>query len=131
VQKHFEASRTFKESKLEAFVEPARLDFDNLLRAFLNAGRLKRAKDNKDNELTIQKETDERVEAVLREYHIVIDFEGRTILHDCADWSKMLSSKKFCKHIGKLLLSLKREKAARILRQIYGQKETWQFKPYT
>jgi len=120
-----------KESKLEAFVEPSELDFDSLLRAFLDMGRLKRAKEIKDNELTIEKETDQRVEAAIREYHIVIDVETRTILHDCADWSKALSTKRFCKHIGKLFLSLEREKAAKILRQIYGQKETWQFKPYT
>jgi hypothetical protein len=65
------------------------------------------------------------------EYHIVIDFEARTILHDCADWSKALPTKRFCKHIGKLFLSMDREKATEMLKRIYAQKEKWQFKAYT
>jgi uncharacterized protein YecE (DUF72 family) len=74
-----------KESRLEAFVEASQLDFDSLLRAFLDIGRLKRAKEIKDNELTIEKQTDQQIEASVRDYHIIIDFEARTILHDCAD----------------------------------------------
>ena len=131
VEDHFKVSMALKGPKLEAFVEPSELDFESLLRAFLDADRLKRAKGIKDNELKIEKETDERVEAAIREYHIVIDFETRTILHDCADWSKMLPAKRFCKHIGKLLLSMDIEKATNVLRSIYAQKQMWQFKQYT
>jgi uncharacterized protein YecE (DUF72 family) len=131
VEDYFKTSTAFKEPKIEAFVEPSEVDFESLLRAFLDADRLKRAKGIKDDELKIEKETDERVEAAIREYHIVIDFEARTILHDCADWSKMLLSKRFCKHIGKLLLSMDNERATIMLRKIYSQKEAWQFKPYT
>jgi len=131
VENYFKATRILKESKLEAFVEPAKIDFNGLLQAFLDAGRLKRAKGIKDSELTIAKETDERIEATVREYHIVIDLEARTILHDCADWSKALPTKRFCKHIGKLLLSMDREKATKMLTRIYLERETWQFKPYT
>jgi chaperonin cofactor prefoldin len=74
---------------------------------------------------------DQRVEAAVREYHIIIDSEARTILHDCADWSKALQAKRFCKQVGKLLLSMDREKATKMLEKIYSQKEKWQFKPYT
>jgi len=35
-----------------------------------------------------------------------IDLGNRLVLHDCADWSRVLPSKRFCKHVGKLLLSL-------------------------
>jgi len=128
---YFKTPAVMKESKIEAFVEPSELDLESLLRVFLDAGRLKRARGIKDDELKIEKETDKRVEAVVREYHIVIDLEARTILHDCADWSKMLPAKTFCKHIGKLFLSLHKEKATYMLRKIYSQKDTWQFKPYT
>jgi len=130
VEDYFKSSAAFKETRIEAFVEPSELDFESLLRAFLDAGRLKRAKDIKDDELKIEKETDERVEAAIREYHIVIDLKTKTILHDCADWSKMLPAKKFCKHIGKLLVSMGKERATNMLRKIYSQKQTWQFKPY-
>jgi hypothetical protein len=118
VEDYLKTSTAFKEHKIEAFVEPSELDFESLLRAFLDADRLKRAKGIKDDELKIEKETDKRVEAAIREYHIVIDFETRTILHDCADWSKMLPAKRFCKHIGKLLLSMDIEKATNVLRSI-------------
>jgi uncharacterized protein YecE (DUF72 family) len=131
VENYFKASKVFKESKLESFIEPAKHDFDSLLRAFLDMGRLKRAKEIKDSELTIKKETDQRIEATIREYHIIIDSEAKTILHDCADWNKALPTKRFCKHIGKLLLSIDREKATKMLTKIYSEKEKWQFKPYT
>jgi uncharacterized protein YecE (DUF72 family) len=130
VDDYFKTSAAFKEPRIEAFVEPSELDFESLLRAFLDAGRLKRAKDIKDDELRIEKETDTQLRASIREYHIVIDFEARTILHDCADWSKMLPAKTFCKHIGKLFLSLDKEKATDMIRKIYLQKDMWQFKPY-
>jgi len=131
VEEYFKTSPVIKEPKIEAFVEPSELDLESLLRSFLDDGRLQRAKNIEDDELEIVKETDKLVEAAVREYHIVIDFEARTILHDCADWSKMLLTKTFCKHIGKLFLSLDKEKAASMLRKIYTQKDTWQFKTYS
>jgi len=131
VEDYFKTSAIIKVPKIEAFVEPSQLDLESLLHTFLDAGRLKRARGIKDNELRIEKETDNRIEATVREYHIVVDLEARTILHDCADWSKMLHAKAFCKHIGKLFLSLDREKATDMLRKIYTQKDAWQFKPYT
>jgi uncharacterized protein YecE (DUF72 family) len=131
VEDYLKTSVASRESKLETFAEPSQLDFESLLSAFLDAGRLKRANEIRDDELEIQKETDERVEARIREYHIVIDFDAKAVMHDCADWNKMLGAKRFCKHIGKLFLSMDREKAKSILRKIYEQKETWQFKPYS
>lgn len=131
VESYLKISTTLKESKLEAFVEPTELDFESLLHIFIDTDRLKRAERIKDNELKIEKETIDRIEAIIRDYHILIDLETKTILHDCADWSRMLPSKRFCKHIGKLLLSMEKDKAIDLLRKIYAQKETWQFKPYT
>jgi hypothetical protein len=51
-------------------------------------------------------------------------------LHDCADWGKILATKKLCKHIAKLLLSMNRERATEILGGLYREEEKWQFKPY-
>ena len=116
---------------LEAFVEPKEISFENLLNAFLDKARLKRAQRIKDKELTIKEETDNLIKALIRDYHIVIDLANRVVLHDCADWSRVLPSKRFCKHIGKLLLSLEKGKTLNILKQIYTNKEAWEFKPYT
>jgi hypothetical protein len=62
---------------------------------------------------------------------VIIDLGNRVVLHDCADWSRVRLSKRFCKHMGKLLLSLSKEKASNILKEIYTNKEAWEFKTYT
>lgn len=131
VENYFGRSAKVRKPTLEAFVEPKEMSFEGLLRSFIDDRRLKRAERIKDDELKVVNETSERIEAVIRDYNIVIDLETRTILHDCADWSRVLPNKRLCKHIGKLLLTIDREKAAKILGKIYAQKDTWQFKPYT
>jgi uncharacterized protein YecE (DUF72 family) len=119
-----------KEIKLETFAEPTGTSFEELLQYLTAPGRLERARDIADHELQISNETADRIEAIVREYHIVIDLKDNIISHDCADWGKIQSTKKLCKHIAKLLLVMDRQKATEILRNIYTQKETWQFKPY-
>ncbi len=130
VENYLKISTKIKRPTLEAFVEPKEMTFDNLLNTFLDKPRLKRAQRIKDEELTIQEETLNQIKALIRDYHIVIDLGNCVVLHDCADWSRVLPSKRFCKHIGKLLLSLDKEKASKILKQIYTNKEKWEFKPY-
>jgi hypothetical protein len=120
-----------KEEKLEAFVEPSKLTFDALLNAFIDEDRLKRARKIKDEEVIVKAETDDVVEAKVKEYTIIVDLKAKTILHDCADWSRVLPTKKICKHIGKLLLTIDRAKAEKILQELYYKRESWQFKPYT
>jgi len=73
------------ESKLEAFAEPKEMSLNELLRFFIAVGRLERAQTIADRELAITNQTDERIEATLKEDHIVIDVENKKILHDCAD----------------------------------------------
>ena len=107
------------------------MTFGNLLNAFIDKPRLKRAHHINDKELTIQEETDDRIKALIRDYHIVLDIGNRVVLHDCPDWSRVLQSKRFCKHIGKLLQSLDKQRATNILKQIYANKEKWEFKTYT
>jgi uncharacterized protein YecE (DUF72 family) len=131
VENYLAKPTKMKKPTLEAFVETKEMTFENLLNAFMDKSRLKRAQRIKDKELTIQEATDNRVRALIRDYHIVIDLGNRLVLHDCADWSRVLSSKRFCKHLGKLLLSLDRERASKILKHIHANKEAWEFKPYT
>jgi len=131
VKNYLKVPTIIRKPTIEAFVEPREMTFESLLSAFIDKPRLKRAQGIKDKELTIQEVTDNRVEALIRGYHILIDLANRVVLHDCADWSRVLPSKRFCKHIGKLLLSLGEEKASIILRRIFTEKEAWEFKPYT
>ena len=121
----------WKKPTLEAFVPLKEMKLESLLAEFMDKGRLKRAEQIKDHELTVQEITDNRIRAMVREYHIVIDAPNHVILHDCADWSRSIPSKNFCKHIGKLMLSLPRERAENILGKIYAERGAWEFKPYT
>jgi uncharacterized protein YecE (DUF72 family) len=119
-----------REVGLETFTEPTSVNFEDLLRYLSGPGRVERAKDISDEELSINRQTPNRVEATIREYHIIVDLEDHVMLHDCADWTKMLSTKRLCKHVTKLLLVLDRQKAERILKSLYEQKEMWQFRPF-
>jgi uncharacterized protein YecE (DUF72 family) len=130
VEEYFKDRAKTKEFQLEAFAEPKKESFEELLRYFTAAGRLERAENIGDSELTITSQTDKQIEAAIREYHIIIDIDSRTILHDCADWSKISSTRKMCKHIAKLLIVMDREKATEVLKRIYEEKDAWQFEPY-
>jgi len=129
-ENYFKRSTKMKKTTLETFVEPRETTLKNLLENFIDKPRLKRAQRIEDKELTIQEATEDQIKAMIRDYRIFIDLKNRFILHDCADWSRMLPRKRFCKHLGKLLLSLDREKTLKILKQIYANKETWEFKPF-
>jgi hypothetical protein len=72
-------------STLEAFAEPKDATLESLLNYFATPERLGRAEQIQSSELTIAKQTDQQIEATLREYHISVDIKNRTIMHDCAD----------------------------------------------
>ncbi|HVP41211.1 MAG TPA: DUF72 domain-containing protein [Candidatus Krumholzibacteriaceae bacterium] len=139
VENYFQERETAKQEEMKkravaltAFMptEIQKMSFSQLLNIFMDKGRLKRAEGIKDNEVAMQEASSSRVIAAVREYHIIFDMQNRTILHDCADWSRCIPAKQFCKHVGKVLLMLPREKATGILRQIASEREKWEFKPY-
>jgi uncharacterized protein YecE (DUF72 family) len=120
-------------AKLTAFVpkaEAAEMGLSDLLNAFIDRPRLERARAIGDDELKIEEFSDRRLIASIREYHVVIDFRERIIRHDCADWSRTLSLRQFCKHFGKLFLYLPKDGAVKILREIYFERDNWKFLPY-
>lgn len=131
VEKYQRSSAELKSSTLESFIEPRDRSFESLLHYFVPAERLQRARQIEDSQLTIREQNAGRVDAVIRDYHIVIDAEAATISHDCADWGRVSATKKLCKHIAKLLLLMKREKATEMLRKMYTQQDKWRFVPYT
>jgi hypothetical protein len=96
----------------------------------MDAGRLSRAKGIKDKEVTIKESSDTQITAVVREYNVVLNMQNQTILHDCADWSRCIPAKQFCKHVGKVLFMLPQEKATNILRKVASEREKWEFRPY-
>jgi uncharacterized protein YecE (DUF72 family) len=130
VEKHLRDSAKLKNSTLESFVEPGEISFESLMHYFVPSERLRRAEQIGDNELTVLKQNAGIVEAAIRDYHIIIDVEARSISHDCADWGKILATKKLCKHVAKLLLSMNRTRAMEILKKMYSEQAKWQFLLY-
>jgi uncharacterized protein YecE (DUF72 family) len=127
IEAHFKKLGAVKEVKLEAFVEPKTKGFEELLAFLVAPARLERARSIGDEELRIIRDDADGVEATIREYRIVIDLANRGIRHDCADWSKIAPTKKLCKHVGKLLLGLDREKAMVILSDLHENLGSWRF----
>lgn len=105
-------------------------NFQELLHFFLDEVRIKRAKTIKNKEVTILEVSDERVKALVRDYHVLIDVRQRLVLHDCADWSRSAPLKQFCKHLGKIMLTIPEEKAIGVMRKIVSERDKWEFKPY-
>jgi uncharacterized protein YecE (DUF72 family) len=108
-----------------------KMGFQELLQVLVPVYKIKRAKGIKDSEVIIQEVTDERVSALIRKYHVLIDIPNQTVLHDCADWSRCIPVKQFCKHVGKIMMSIPKEKAIEIMKKLCSEREEWEFKPCT
>jgi uncharacterized protein YecE (DUF72 family) len=108
----------------------ASMKLDDLLKVFMDDSRIKRAREIKDSEVSIEQASEDVVKAKVREYHVSIDVPQRLILHDCADWSRSAPAKQLCKHVGKVMLSLPDDISVSILKKIGADRENWEFKPY-
>ena len=131
VEKYRKKSGELPFSTLEAFSPPKKMDFSSLINFLVSPERLKRAQQIADNEVRMIKETEDEIEAAVRDYHIMVDMKNKSLLHDCADWGKIMSTKRLCKHIAKLLVMIDQQKATDVLRSIYEKEESWNFGNYT
>ena len=107
-------------------VPPMNTEIADALRAFVDAGRLDRAARIPDADVEIVDEG-EVVQARVKDYKIVVDFAGKTILHDCEDWSSRLVKREFCKHVGKVFLRMDPGQAVERLDRIRGERKLWKF----
>lgn len=107
-------------------VPPMNTEIADALRAFVDAGRLDRAARIPDADVDITDEG-EHVQARVKDYQIVLDFTGKTILHDCEDWSSRLIKREFCKHVAKVFLRMDPGKAVERLDRIRGDRKLWKF----
>ncbi len=125
MEKRTLALTTFMPEKIE------KMGFQELLQVLMPVYKIKRAKGIKDSEVIIQEVTDERVNALIRKYRVLIDISNQTVIHDCADWSRCIPVKQLCKHVGKIMMSIPEEKAVEIMKKLCSEREKWKFKPYT
>ncbi len=104
------------------------LSLEQLLRLFLGAARLQRAKEMDDSLVVVSTSAPEHIGGKVKDYVVDIDLSKRVILHNCQDWENNLDSKTMCKHLGKLLLTIDEAKATNLLREVLRDMNQWTFK---
>ncbi len=112
---------------LSDFLKDEKEDVLTMLSGFIEAVRLERAREIKDIEI-IELSSD-KIVADVSGYSVYIDLEKRFILHDCGDWRRTAREKRFCKHIGALMLALPEDAARVVLEGI--KRQQWEFSQYT
>jgi hypothetical protein len=108
-------------------VKAEQLSIEQLLRLFLGAARLQRAKEMDETLVVISASTPKHLSGKVKDYVVDIDLAKRVILHDCQDWEKNLDSKTMCKHLGKFLLTVGENTATNFLRGVLANMNQWTF----
>ncbi|TLZ55138.1 MAG: DUF72 domain-containing protein [Methanobacteriota archaeon] len=101
-------------------------EISDALHAFMDTGRLDRAARIPAGDLEISEEGNE-VRARVKDYKVIIDFVGKTIVHDCEDWSSRLIKREFCKHVGRVFLGMTSPVAVDRLDRIRAERKAWKF----
>jgi len=102
---------------------------EDLLRLFLGGLRFKSALGLNYSLVSFQENRSGRLEAKVKQYHVTIDFTQRFIAHDCADWATgRARGRLLCKHLGRLFLNLREDRAVPMLRQLLLEREAWDFR---
>ncbi len=112
---------------LSDFLEPEKRDVTTLLSGYIEASRLKKAREIKDIEMIELGRA--KIVADVRGYSVYIDLEKRFILHDCGDWKRTMHERRFCRHIGALILALPEDAARGVLEGI--KRQQWECSQYT
>lgn len=100
-------------------------EVEHLLTTLSDQKRITRAHQINDQDVKITRLDDDVVEAIVKEYPVQIDIQGKTIRHNCPDWHKTSEERKLCKHINKLLLTIPKEKTKTILQNITQTPHKW------
>jgi len=112
--------------------------FNVLLKKVIDSAALNRAVTVSDNAVEIQKinKIEGFLEAKIKgskeeSYFVIINIKEKTLLHNCHDFeTRRAKTKKFCKHLIKLFLTLKKkneEIALYFLENIIKQINNWEF----
>jgi uncharacterized protein YecE (DUF72 family) len=115
------------EKKLEAYGITIETPLKTHLLDLTDQQRLKRGMKIREEEVTFRTIADEKVIVRVRKYPVEIDVKEKTITHNCDDWRKGLSTKRLCKHLVKIFLMMSSEVSSRILLDLSGNRDEWQF----
>jgi uncharacterized protein YecE (DUF72 family) len=120
------AAKPIKKTLTDFFGEEKE-DVMTMLSGFIEGSRLEKAENIK--EIEIIESGRDKIVANVNDYSVYIDLEKKFLLHDCIDWKWISREKRFCKHIGALLLALPEDKARMVLESVKTQE--WEFSQYT
>jgi len=67
------------------------------------------------------------IRAKVREYTIELNPKEKVLRHDCDDWRKGLGTRRICKHIARLFMTVSLKQGKEILRDIIENKDSWRF----
>jgi len=98
-----------------------------MLGKFLDPGRLDRARRSEMKAVEIVEDEDASLVARVKDYKVEVDIVSKRIVHDCEDWATQLRERRFCKHIGGVVLALPSERATRLLEEIASHRDDWTF----
>ena len=128
VEHRKQGSRPRGVQPLEAFKSTGEgLSVADRIASFTTTARISRAEQIGDDELTINANSGDRVQAEIRDYFIDIDAGARVLRHDCDDWRKGADQARLCKHIAKLLMALPPGQAERLLADMWENRDSWKF----
>ncbi len=105
----------------------SRSEIVNGLTSLLGESRLTRALAIPEEEVHIQSADKKKVEAKIRDYLLVMDGNSKTILHNCGDWERSVETRQLCKHVGRVLLSVKEDVAWDWVSRLQSELEHWKF----
>ena len=124
------ATGTVRTVSLEDFggtPTPAGGRVEAMLSKFLDPGRLDRARRSELKAVEIVEDEDASLVARVKDYKVVFDIAAKRIVHDCEDWAAQLRVRRFCKHLGGVVLALPSERATRLLEEIASHRDDWTF----
>jgi len=98
-----------------------------MLGKFLDPGRLDRARRSEMKAVEIVEDEDASLVARVKDYKVVFDIAAKRIVHDCEDWATQLRERRFCKHLGGVVLALPSARATRLLEEIASHRDDWTF----
>ena len=125
------------------WIEKEYCNFDELILYFSNLDidrtkkRIYKVKIKELKEFTLSKDT--QIVACIKgssgDYKLIIDFTNKKIKHDCYDFNQnKKSSKRFCKHITKVFITIRDDKGDQIadslLKRIYNNLDEWEFNDF-
>jgi hypothetical protein len=80
-----------------------------------------------EDDIKITRNTQEIIEAEIKNYNMTLDLKAKRLRHDCDDWRKGADSKRLCKHLNKLFLILPPGQSRKILEKMWEDRDDWNF----